>query len=213
MSSAVEARAATTPPAGLPPDSQIGTADPYSPRDPYGRSLLDPGSCDVSDWLGVSPAANGANDESGASGSGDAAPIPSGLSEARDLAMAYRSAIWLIDTRKQPLRQLVARVMREVHDALARGVTVDGLRAAKRMVDGQSGRLRTRARRLRRCCKRGPICRPASGRLCPLRIFSGCRRDNPGARACLRPLHVGPPQGDENSRRKCRVRFLAQLIN
>eukprot|EP00936_MAST-01D_sp_MAST-1D-sp1_P000589 g589.t1 len=135
MSSAVESRAAATPPAGLPPDSQIGTADPYSPRDPYGRSLLDPGSCDVSDWLGVRPAANGANDASGASGSGDAAPIPSGLSEARDLAMAYRSAIWLIDTRKQPLRQLVARVMREVHDAPARGVTVDGLRAAKRMID------------------------------------------------------------------------------
>ena len=118
MSSAVEARAATTPPAGLPPDSQIGTADPYSPRDPYGRSLLDPGSCDVSDWLGVSPAANGANDESGASGSGDAAPIPSSLSEARDTAAAYRAAIWVAGAREQPLRQLVARVrIRVAHHA------------------------------------------------------------------------------------------------
>ena len=49
----------------------------------------------------------------------EAPPIQSGLSEARDLAMAYRSAIWLIDTRKQPLRQLVARVMREVHAMLS----------------------------------------------------------------------------------------------
>ena len=142
MSSAVEAHSAATPPAGLPPDSQIGTADPYSPGDPYGRSRLDPGSCDVSDWHGGSPAENGANDASGASGSGDAAPIPSGLSEARDLATAYRSAIWLMDTRKQPLRQLVVRVVREVHGALARGVTVDGLPAAKRMIDAASRGIR-----------------------------------------------------------------------
>ena len=34
-----------------------------------------------------------------------------------------------------------------------------------------------------------------------------CRRDNSDARACPRPLHAGPPQGDENSRRKCRVQL------
>ena len=126
MSSAVEATTLATPPPGIPPGPVPDTADPYTTTGCYGRFRFDPGSRDVSDWLGFG-AGNDDGSAAAAGGSDVDKTVPDELSEARDLVLAYRAALWQIDTRKQPLRQLVARVMREVRDALARGVTVDGL--------------------------------------------------------------------------------------
>ena len=127
MSSAVEATALATPPPGVPPGLIPGTPDLYTTTGPYGLFRFDPGRCDVSDWLGP-----GTDDDEGSAavtdGSDADKSVPSALSNARGLVLAYRAALWQVDTRKQPLRQLVTRVMREVRDALARGVTVDCLR-------------------------------------------------------------------------------------
>ena len=119
MSSAVEATALATPPPGVPPGLIPGTPDLYATTGPYGLFRFDPGRCDVSDWLGP-----GTDDDEGSAavtdGSDADKSVPSALSNARGLVLAYRAALWQVDTRKQPLRQLVARVMREVRDDLCR---------------------------------------------------------------------------------------------
>ena len=119
MSSAVEATALATPPPGVPPGLIPGTPDLYATTGPCGQFRFDPGRCDVSDWLGP-----GTDDDEGSAavtdGSDADKSVPSALSNARGLVLAYRAALWQVDTRKQPLRQLVARVMREVRDDLCR---------------------------------------------------------------------------------------------
>ena len=89
MSSAVEHPELATPPPGLPPDYVPGTADPYASTDPYGQFRFDPGPFDVSDWLGASPGTNDDSNAAPADGSDDAKPVPSGISEARDVALKY----------------------------------------------------------------------------------------------------------------------------
>ena len=107
MSSAVEATTLATPPPGIPPGPVPDTADPYTTTGCYGRFRFDPGARDVSDWLGVG-AGNDDGSAAAAGGSDVDETVPDELSEARDLVLAYRAALWQVDTRKQPLRQLVA---------------------------------------------------------------------------------------------------------
>ena len=114
-----------TPPC-LPPGT-APTQGPYTTSGmvpgPLPGTELDPGSHDVSAWSSWSPA-------------DDERTLPATAPAARALVLRYRRAPWLAEaTRGDAARRVALRALREVRDALAPGITADGVKAAASMVD------------------------------------------------------------------------------
>ena len=114
-----------TPP-GLPPGT-APTQGPYTTSGmvpgPLPGTELDPGLHDVSAWSFYSSA-----DDDNA--------LPAIVSAARALVLRYRRASWLAEAiRSDAARRVALRALREVRDALAPGITADGVKAAASMVD------------------------------------------------------------------------------
>ena len=128
MSSAVEAPALATPPPGLPPGSVPSTEDPGTHASAYGRFRFDPGDFDVSNWDGRSPSECSTDDEGSPSS-------PDAIARAGRVVAEYRKASSLIDSLAEPLRRFVARVLGEVRDAMASGMTADGIPPASAITE------------------------------------------------------------------------------
>ena len=119
------AGAPQTPP-GLPPGT-APTQGPYTTSGmvpgPLPGTELDPGSHDVSAW-------------SFWSSDDDESTLPAIVPAARALVLRYQRASWTAEAiRNDAARRVALRALREVRDALAPGITADGVKAAASMVD------------------------------------------------------------------------------
>ena len=121
-----------TPP-GFPPGS-APTQGPYptptglAPPPGFDSARLQPGLFDLSSWPGEGssvPDAPGANGDS----------PPAIVDEARALVLRYRRASWRAEAVAEPARRLATRALRETRDALASGLTIDGVRAASTLLE------------------------------------------------------------------------------
>ena len=161
-----------TPP-GFPPGS-APTQGPYptptglAPPPGFDSARLQPGLFDLSSWPGEG---SSVPDAPGAKGDSP----PAIVDEARALVLRYRRASWRAEAVAEPARRLATRALRETRDALASGLTIDGVRAASTLLEFTVEADPTAGRR-RRC--------PAVWALAP----HAARRTRSRARC-----HVGAP--------------------
>ena len=120
-----------TPPA--PPPGLALTQGPFptptglGPPANFDSVRLDPGRFDISGWAGEGsrvPDPARANED----------VVPTIIDEARTLVGRYRRASWRAESVADPARRLANRALREIRDALACGLTVDGIRAASSLI-------------------------------------------------------------------------------
>ena len=113
-----------TPP-GLPPGSALTQAYHPSPTGALGAPAFDsgraPGIFGVSSWVDRPPNENAANSQ--------ADPPPALVAAARALVLRYRRSSWTAESIPEPARRVAVRALRETREALAAGITAEGVQA------------------------------------------------------------------------------------